>query len=170
MTTPAIRAALAQIHAAQAHTSACLASERADLLASFAAHAPSEIPKWFNPEPPPEPEEPIDTQEPTDLSCVSESVQEHIENWQYYRSEPDGHAENILTDVITDPEDPDYNADFAPDVIEFLLEYERKHAAYLDATREFNEKMERYPDDCEKAKYFQWRWFYAEQMLAHKPN
>ena len=153
----------------QARGAAKSAAARNELLAFFAAHAPDDIPDWFDPEPPEEPKEPTAIKPSVDISQLSPVIHEHIKSWEdwYYN------GSSIMGDDFRNPEsedyDPEFAAEFTPSVIRFLLEYEKQVVPYLKEISEYETAKENHPRLCKVSKYFQWRWFYAEQMLVNKP-
>lgn len=142
---------------------------RNEHLVHFAIHAPTEIPEWFKPEPPPEPEEPTDLKPEVDISHLPEVVQEHIRSWEHDWISPWDYGSDgpTITEYIDlDPKSEDCDPEFTPKVMEFLSEYERKLHPYLKANFDYKRAKKNHPTACKEDRYFRWRWYYAEKMVG----
>lgn len=109
----------------------------------FAARAPQKVPKWFRhtfiPEPrPAEPKPPeyhIGLKYDQNIDLTRLEYYALIENWK---------------------KDPIYELDF------FLSDYQRQMETYFEQCRLIDSENAR---NDSMARYFQWRKFYAEQMI-----
>jgi glycine/D-amino acid oxidase-like deaminating enzyme len=99
----------------------------------FAANAPTEIPRWF---------EPILEPKPTAPKAWDQMKWENEEDKGWVR---DWHRDPIF------------------DLPEHLSWYQKQWDAHNEVRRDWEKKYE-------QQRFFQWRWFYAEQMLNSEPN
>lgn len=93
----------------------------------FAAHAPIEIPTWFE-----HPEPPKNIPPKPDFAALDPAHQSIVRDWQ---------------------EDPCF------DLPEELTWYAEKWTAYQKARADWN-------DENDAARFFHWRWYYADRMLV----
>lgn len=118
-----------------------------DEIAYFAAHAPEEIPYWFKVEPTTKPEEPMPAPE------IADAAKEWDGTWEFAQSfdEHETPRETIFASK------PKHWIGYR----EFAEKYEREYTEWDNACREIDLR------DMER-RYFQWRWYYGEQMAEHR--
>lgn len=110
-----------------------------DTIDYFAAHAPDEIPLWFKPEPLKRPLKP----------------------------NPDPVIAGLAKSWLKDP-CYDFPSIFDQESGEYSTEYRRIAEAFEKAISDWNEENRRIDRLESERRYFQWRWYYAEQMLEHR--
>jgi hypothetical protein len=122
-----------------------------DEVAYFAAHAPDEIPSWFKVEPTPKPEEPKPAPE------IEAAAKEWDGTYDFAPCFNQFEHDGLVGDPPALPPKPKYWSGYR----HLAEEYETALNAWNKECVEIDRK------DTERL-YFQWRWYYGEQMAAHR--
>jgi hypothetical protein len=124
-----------------------------DEIAYFAAHAPNEIPFWFNVERAKRPEEPVPAKE----------IEGAAMEWK----------RDAVTDFAEEFNEASCGNDLLPSSIQmpkprYWIGYRKLAEEYEKAYNEWQKNCREIDQMDSERRYFQWRWYYGEQMAEHR--